>query len=516
VNDEPLPQRTFEESPHDMTYLPARYDSSRAMLWLVNAAVLTSAGGCGSFSRQPADHERPAVAAVTPEPAARAAARPGEPTVVEFPQESWQAAGIDIQPARVGRLDQLVAVTGKVMLNEDRVAHIFPLVDGRVNAVKVGLGDRVKKGQIMAIIQSREVGDSMLRLVQDRLQLSFALRKNEWVQAVAANSRTLIELLRANAPVEQVETEMRNKPLGEYREKLMTAYIANDTAKKNLDRLTPLQGQGIVAARQLFEAEAAWTTTRATLKSLLEQIEQDAHQAAILAAQHVEELQTRIVVDKTALRILGFADADIADIDPSRGEDLAHCPVHAPFDGTVVSKDVVLLEHVGPSNQILGIADLGSVWLTADIYEDQIPILREIEDATVSFRSAAWPDKTFTAKVFYTGDIVDAETRTVSMRAVADNAAGLLKPGMFVTVELPGSMQASIVQVPRSAILEHEGRSFVFVHSGGDVFESRQITVGRSTPQAAEITSGITSGENVVVAGGFALKSRMLADLLEE
>lgn len=488
------------------------------ILSLVGGIVLLSAPGCGFFSGAPADHAQPAAPmdVTAPEPIAGNSSRPSETTLIEFPQESWLAAGIDIQPAKVSRLDQPVTVTGKVMLNEDRVAHIFPLVDGRVDAVKVGLGDRVKKGQVMAIIQSREVGDSMLRLVQDRLQLSFAIRKNEWIQAVAANSRTLIDLLRANASIEQVEAEMRNKPLGEYREKLMTAYIANDTAKKNLDRLTPLQGQGIVAARQLFEAEAAWTTTRATLKSLLEQIEQDAHQAAILAAQNVEELQTRIAVDETALKILGFADADIADIDPSQGEDLAHCPVHAPFDGTVVSKDVVLLEHVGPSNQILGIADLGSVWLTADIYEDQVPLLHGIEDATVSFRSAAWPDKTFTARVFYTGDIVDAETRTVSMRAIADNAAGSLKPGMFVTVELPGSTQSTVLQVPRPAILEHEGRSFVFVHSGGDVFECRRVTVGRSTPQAAEITSGVKSGESVVVAGGFALKSRMLAELLEE
>jgi cobalt-zinc-cadmium efflux system membrane fusion protein len=122
----------------------------------------------------------------------------------------------------------------------------------------------------------------------------------------------------------------------------------------------------------------------------------------------------------------------------------------------------------------------------------------------------------FEARIFYTGDIVDAETRTISMRAVADNAERKLKPGMFVTVELPAAARATVLQVPPAAVLEHEGRPFVFVHVGGDDFERRDVVVGRRTPQAAEIRQGLASGDEVVVSGGFALKSRMLSALLAE
>lgn len=486
------------------------------MPWLVGAAVLTSAGGCGFFSREPADHEPPAVAAGPAQPAPREPAAPGEPTVVEFPKESWAGAGIDIKPAEVAILAQKETLTGKITLNEDRVAHIFPLVSGRVDTVMVGLGDRVTKGQEMAIIESREVGQAMLQLVQNRLQLSFARQRNDWLQQVADNTQSLISLIRANTPIDQVSDEMHNRPLGDYRQKLMSAYIANDTAKKNINRLAPLQGQGIIAARQIFEAEAAWTTTRATLLSLLEQSEQDVRQDAIRAQQHVEETETRLAVDETTLKILGFEDAVITDIDPSQGSDLAHCPVPAPFDGTVISKDVALLEHVGPTNQILSVADLTTVWLIADVYEKHMPFLSQLADAEVTFHNSSWPGKTFTARVFYTGDIVNPDTRTISMRAVAENNDGLLKPGMFVTVDLPGAMKTSVLQVPRSAVFEHGGVSFVFVHSGGDVFERRDIARGRSTANAMEILSGISAGESIVVSGGFALKSRMLAELLGE
>ena len=134
----------------------------------------------------------------------------------------------------------------------------------------------------------------------------------------------------------------------------------------------------------------------------------------------------------------------------------------------------------------------------------------------MTFHNAAWPDKTFTAKVFYTGDIVNPDTRTISMRAVADNAGGLLKPGMFVTVDLPGAMKTSVLQVPRSAVFEHCCVPFVFVHGGGYAFERRDITRGRSAATTVEVLAGISAGEPVVISGRFALKSRLLADLLGE
>lgn len=484
---------------------------NRHLLWVVPvAAVATAIGVSGLLLRDRGTAPPPN----TVPPAAPAAADAA--ATITFPQSSWQAAGLEIRPAGVGTLREVTTLTGKITLNEDRVAHIYPLVDGRVDEVNVSLGDTVTKGQPMAVVQSREVGQAMLQLAQDRLQLSFARRKDEWTQSVAANTLALIELIRADTRVEDIETRLRNRPLGEYRDRLMSAYIAHLTSRKNLERLRPLQTEGIVAARQFFDAEAAWTTARASLQSLLEQIEQDAKQMAVRSTQTVQELQTRVAVDETALKILGFDDQAIATIDPAEGESLSHCPIHAPFDGTVISKDVVLLEHVGPTNQILGVADLSTVWLAADVYEEHLRLLREIEDQPVTFRTNAWPDRVFEARIFYTGDLVDRETRTVSLRAVADNPERLLKPGMFVTVELPPAAGTPLLQVPLAAVQEHEGRSFVFVHAGDDSFERRDVRLGRRDAEAVEILAGIAAGDRIVVAGGFALKSRMLAELLAE
>lgn len=486
---------------------------------LVLWAILVVATGACANQRAPGEPEpEPATPAESRSPAPVEPSGPGAAiaATIEFPRESWPAAGIAIAPAAIGPIAESATLTGRITLNEDRVAHVFPLVEGRVAEVRVGLGDRVSKGQVMAIIQSREVGQARLELVQDRLALGFARRKDQWAQAVAENTELLIGLIRAGTSVEEIERQLANRPLGEYRDKLMTASIATAAAARNLERLKPLKAEGIIGSRQIYEAEAAWDTARATLQSLLEQLGQDARQTAVLSGQAVQELETRVATDETALEILGFSREEIVEVDADAGQELAHCPIEAPFDGTVISKDVALLEHVGPANQILGIADLRTVWLSTDIYEDQLPLAAKATGQELSFTTDAWPGETFTATIFYTGDIVEKESRTVAMRAVADNAAGRLKPGMFVRVTLPGAARASVLQVPRSAILEHEGTSFVFVHSGGDAFERRDVTLGRRAGDAVEVVAGIEPGDQVVTAGGFALKSRLLAALLEE
>lgn len=438
------------------------------------------------------------------------------PDIVRFPEDRWPSASIVIEPATTARIEQITTLTGKVTLNEDRLAHVFPLVEGRIDEVNVGLGDQVTKGQQMAVIQSREVGDAMLTLAQDRLQLGFATQRDEWTQAIAANTLELVRLLRSQATVEQIEAQLRDRPLGEYRDKLMTAYINQATSRKNVERLEPLRSQGILASRQIYEAEATWTSDRATLQSLLEQLEQDARQAAIRSTQSVKELETRVAVDEAALEILGLDATAYAAIDPTAGASLARCPILAPFDGTVISKDVALLEHVGPTNQILGVADLSTVWLTADVFEEQLPLMQNLQNGTIRFHSEAWPGESFEGTVFYTGDLVDRESRTLGMRAVAKNPDRKLKPGMFVTIELPDAEAATVLQVPASAVLDHEGTRFVFVHLGDDRFQRRDIETGRRSTDAVEVRSGIAAGDRVVTSGGFALKSRMLSALLEE
>lgn len=460
--------------------------------------------------------------AAGPVPSSTPAEAPSSPAsppneAIAFPRDHWESTGLRIEPAAVRRLEVAIELTGKVALNEDRLSHVFPLVEGRVDEVNVRFGQHVKKGELLVVVQSKEVGQGMLQLYQDRLKLEIALVKDRWTQDVGQNSQSMIELMRSGATIDKIEQALSERPLGEHRQRLMTAYVAYLKARNNLERIKPLAATGAVPAREIMEAEAETNATHATMQSLWEQVSQDIIQARRSSAQLVKELQTNIAVAETSLKILGLADKDLKEIDPARqGESLAHYPVICPFDGTIISKDVVLLERVGPERQILTIADLSTVWISADVYESHLPILARLSDQTLRVRCEAWPDREFEARIFYTGDVVQESTRTIALRATAPNPEGLLKPGMFVTVLLPDLQSADVLQVPPTAIQDHAGAAFVFVQTGDEEFQRRDITVGRRNPTSVEIRSGLKAGDRVVVEGGFALKSRMLADLLAE
>lgn len=453
----------------------------------------------------------PAVADAPPSPAASVA------EAISFPRDLWESTGLRVEPAAVRRLEIAIELTGKVALNEDRLSHVFPLVEGRVDEVNVRFGQRVKKGDLLVVVQSKEVGQGMLQLYQDRLKLDIALVKDRWTQDVGQNTQSMIELMRSGATIDEIEKALSERPLGDHRQRLMTAYVAYLKARTNLERIKPLAATGAVPAREIMEAEAETNATHATMQSLWEQVSQDILQAGRASAQLVRELQTNIAVAESSLKILGLKDKDLQEIDPARqGERLAHYPVICPFDGTIISKDVVLLERVGPERQILTIADLSTVWISADVFESHLPILARLSDQTLRVRCEAWPDREFEARIFYTGDVVQESTRTIALRATAPNPDGLLKPGMFVTVLLPDLQSTDVLQVPPTAIQDHAGATFVFVQTGDERFQRRDITVGRRNQTAVEIRSGLKPGDRVVVEGGFGLKSRMLADLLAE
>ncbi|WP_437226223.1 efflux RND transporter periplasmic adaptor subunit [Planctomicrobium sp. SH661] len=436
---------------------------------------------------------------------------------IEFPEKLWPAAGIVVSPVKLEPLSEDFRVTGKITLNEERLAHVFPLVEGRVEAVHVQLGQRVKKGDPLVVIQSKEVGARMLQLFQDRLRLSFAETKNEWTKNVGANTLALIEEIRAGAEIEEIEKKFKARPMGNYREKLMTAYVALYKARIHLDRLSPLSKEGAVAGRQVVEAQSDLDASKAVLESLLEQVSQDVRQDIQLSDQAVEEARASATIAEANLRILGYTNDDLNRIDPvQQGDTLAHYVITAPFDGTVISKDVVLMERVGPDRQILTIADLSSVWVTGDIFESQLPLLAQLRDKTVDVSSNTFPQKSLPARIFYTGDVVEEATRTLALRAVAENGDGLLKPGMFVTVKLPGLQLSNVLQVPATAVQDHEGKSFVFVQTGDAKFQRKDVTVGRRNRESVEVLEGIGISDRIVTQGGFALKSKMLAGLLEE
>lgn len=438
----------------------------------------------------------------------------GDSSVVALPQAKWEAAGIRIEVAAIGSLTQGAWVTGKVTLNEDRVAHIYSLVDGRVHEVPVQFGDDVKKGQSLAVIDSREVGTAKLALHRSRLDAEAAQVNHDWQQSVSTNTGELITALSQGAVITEIDAAFRDRPMGEYRGQLLTAFASLHKSRADFERLKPLAEKGITAGKDVLTAQAAFEADGATFRSLLEQLKFEAPHEALLAEQTLKQAQQSVAVAKAQLFILGYHEDDLVKIDlEAEGEAISHYELRAPFDGTVLGKNVVLAERVGPDTEMFQIADLSSVWIQADIYQKDLPKLRHLGD-TLQFRAPLLADidagHTHEARIFYKGDVLDEQTRTMRLRAVLDNPNRHLKPGMFVEVQLPGEMIDDVFIAPASAVQTGENETFVFVHKDGDEFERRNVTLGVTSNGTVEIRKGIRSGEKVVVEGGFSLKSELM------
>ena len=436
-----------------------------------------------------------------------------EERVVSLPKSMWETAKLEVEPVERQSITGQTWATGKIMLNEDRTAHIYSITEGRAHRVLVSLGDEVKEGQVLALIDSREVGTAKLELYQARLQIDFAKQANEFAQRVKQNALQLIDSLSQGASPEQIEETLSDKPIGKYREQLLGAYADFIEAQRNYERLKPIADSGVVAGKRLIEAEANYNATKATFDAVLEQLRFSVPQDALDANQALLKATQSVAVAKAKLEILGYSDEELKEIEPDpKDGHLSHFEVVAPFSGTIIAKNVVLAERVGTDTEMFQLSDLSTVWIQADIYQKDLPSISQLGDS-LQFRAPRIDDGSIhkhTADIFYRGDVLDPDTRTLRLRAVAENNDRHLKPGMFVEIEIPQEETEEVVTVAAEAVQEIDGQQMIFVQESETTFRAVPVVVGERNRGIVTIRSGVKPGDQVATSGAFSLKSEMM------
>jgi Cu(I)/Ag(I) efflux system membrane fusion protein len=186
------------------------------------------------------------------------------------------------------------------------------------------------------------------------------------------------------------------------------------------------------------------------------------------------------------------------------GKVLRTLPLHAPSSGYVMHMAVREGMHVVPAMELYALADLSTVWVLADVYEYEIPLVELGQQATMTL--SYFPGQTFTGKVTYVYPILETKTRTVKVRFELPNPQWALKPGMFANIDLQIPRGKRLV-VPNTAVLDSGTEQLVFIDQGQGMFEPRKVTVGVRTREAYEILEGIQAGELVVTRGNFLVDS---------
>ena len=182
--------------------------------------------------------------------------------------------------------------------------------------------------------------------------------------------------------------------------------------------------------------------------------------------------------------------------------------VRAPISGTIVRVNKSAGEQVAPGEAIIEIVALDTVWVEAPIFERDLGKLARQGSAV--FTTTAFPEREFQGRLVDIGKIVDEQSRTATAIFEVVNRSEELSIGMQADLRLNGGTPASVLLVPREAVLDNEGKKIVYVLLSGEEFERRDVVLGDEYGGKVAILSGIKPGERVVTQGAYQLKLQEL------
>lgn len=232
------------------------------------------------------------------------------------------------------------------------------------------------------------------------------------------------------------------------------------------------------------------------------------------ARQELAEAEADLAFAREKFHLLGI---DIGQIERKHeGDQHPLIAVTSPISGSVIERAATQGEVVSPDKLLFTVANLSKLWVIIDIYEKDLGRVKQGTSVKVS--TTAYADKSFPGFISYLGEVMDEKTRTVKARVVVENSNRLLKPGMFaaVTIDVKGSQTQKAILAPDVAVLMDGEERFVFVRTGPDTFEKREIKLGRIFGKRVEVVEGLSAGDEVVVKGAFTLKSELKKEELAE
>ena len=326
------------------------------------------------------------------------------------PEGSPLRAKLTVEAVVEQQIQRTLVLPAVVEVDPSRLVKVLPPLAGRITQLKVQLGERVKEGQALAVLDSPDLGTAY---------------------ADHERSAVLLEL-----------------------------------ARKNRDRARELSKIGGTAVRELQQAETDYVTA------------------------DVEHTR---------------ADARLKQIgvNPETSEPMRTLTITAPIAGSVIELDVGAGAFWNdPNASLLTVADLSSIWVTANVPEKDTALVAKGQSVEVVF--AAYPSEVFKGEVLFVSDVLDPDTRRTKVRIAFPNPGIRLKPNMFANVNFLAAPQM-VATVPTTALVMKDDADRVFVEIAPWTFMPRSVEINYQQGNSAVIKGGLVAGERAVVKGGVLL-----------
>ncbi|MGH9359968.1 MAG: efflux RND transporter periplasmic adaptor subunit [Terriglobia bacterium] len=178
--------------------------------------------------------------------------------------------------------------------------------------------------------------------------------------------------------------------------------------------------------------------------------------------------------------------------------------IDSPVSGFITERNAVPNMYAQPETRLYTIANLSTVWVYANVFQDEIGQISLGDPAVVTVDS--YPGRTFYGRVDFIWPQVDSTTRTVKVRLAFPNPGIKLKPGMFVNVAMKVPLGRHIV-IPASGVFQTGTQNIVFVDHGGGYLEPRNVELGPRAGDEFIVLKGLKSGEHIVTSANFLIDS---------
>ncbi|MFC2169430.1 efflux RND transporter periplasmic adaptor subunit [Acidobacteriota bacterium] len=275
---------------------------------------------------------------------------------------------------------------------------------------------------------------------------------------------------------------LQSEEVGIAKSEFYKAKADHELAKVSYERQKSLLDRGVGAKKDFLTREADFKVAEATLNAA-----------------------------EKKLHVLGFTEEQVRIISESHQINPI-ITLHAPLAGIIIQNNAILGGMVDQETEILVIMDPTVLWLDADIYEKDIARIKKGQDVEVTV--PAYPGEIFMGTISYISNVLNEETRTLTVRTELENRDMRLKAGMFADIKIILNHQSKALVIPQQAILEDKGDKIVFIQRA-DRFFLQVVQVGAQENGFVEILKGLSEEDEIVTTGNFQLKSKLYEEILK-
>ena len=382
------------------------------------------------------------------------------------------------------KLSENLNSIAEVTYPENRTLSISSRFTGIVKDIKVQLGDKVKKGQVLAIIESPELGE-VLSNYETQKQVLELNRK------IYDNTKSLIEELKINTlSASELSKKLSNLQVGDAKVELLNIIANMKAAEKQLDLQRELKKEKLGKATDFLDAQRAYETSYSKLGATVEKFLLKIQKDLIVQEGQVNKLE----------RKLSWLDSKTSG---------SEYQILSSQEGTVITQKITKGMEVQEGQLLFKVSDLSKMWVKVNLKVDEASRAKVGQKLKFITNNKSNP-QSYDGKVFWLGSEVDDKTRMVTVLGEIETNGDLLRNNTFGNALIRVHDKSDVVVVPKASVQWEGCCHVVFVKLKEDVFAPRKVKLGYEGSNFFEVEAGLMEGEIVVTRGSFLLKTEIL------